>query len=235
MLLIRDYYGIDTGLIRLCYGIAMLLAPVLLGNPNFLNAGCLYLCNMAKQTGPVKLEGTIGNICFYKMGDEYYARLKSSLKGKRVKKDPRFRRTMEFAGMLKQASRIASGCYACIPKEEREHAMYRALTGMAMQMLKVGISPEEITAALTPAEAEVTMAGTEVAPVKIDISISETAILPLEKFPLSPPRMLVDRNGQLIFDHAPLCLAWSKKNTVRPKAGHYRYNAAWTGIPFVPN
>jgi hypothetical protein len=96
---------------------------------------------MAKQTGPVKLEGTIGNICFYKMGDEWYARLKSSLTGKRVKKDPRFRRTMEFASFLSTASKIASEIYRTLPKQR---GLYRKITGMAMQLLKKGIAKEVV-------------------------------------------------------------------------------------------
>ena len=97
---------------------------------------------MAKQIGSVKIVGTIGNICFYKMGDEYYARLKSSLKGKRVKKDPRFRRTMEFASFLKIASKAASEIYSTLPKQR---GLYRKLVGRAMQLLKLGIEEEEMT------------------------------------------------------------------------------------------
>lgn len=41
---------------------------------------------MAKQIGPVFITGTIGDICFYKMDGQYYARMKSSLSSKRVKR-----------------------------------------------------------------------------------------------------------------------------------------------------
>jgi len=95
---------------------------------------------MAKQTGPVKITGTIGNICFYEMDGEYYARLKSSLTGKRVKKDPRFRRTMEFASFLGLASKIASEIYSTLP---RQRGLYRKIVGMAMQLLKLGVEREE--------------------------------------------------------------------------------------------
>ncbi len=97
---------------------------------------------MAKQTGPVKIVGTIGNICFYEMDGEYYARLKSSLKGKRVKKDPAFQLTMMYAGWLAKASKIASVVYASLP--EKEHQQFRAMTGIAMKMLKAGAAPEDI-------------------------------------------------------------------------------------------
>lgn len=103
---------------------------------------------MAKQIGPVKIEGTVGNVTFYQLDGEYCARLKSSLSGKRVKKDPCFRRTMEYAGWLKQASGLASSCYRALPKEERAHAMYRQMVGMAMQMLKAGKDAEVIAVCL---------------------------------------------------------------------------------------
>lgn len=95
---------------------------------------------MAKQIGEINIVGTIGNICFYKMGDEYYARLKSSLTGKRVKKDPRFKRTMEFASFLSLAAKIASDIYCTLPKQR---GLYRKIVGMAMQLLKLGIEKEE--------------------------------------------------------------------------------------------
>jgi len=97
---------------------------------------------MAKQIGPVKIVGTIGNICFYEMDGKHYARLKSSLKGKRVKKDPAFRLTMMYAGWLAKASKIASVVYASLP--EKEHQQYRTMTGIAMKMLKAGAEPEDI-------------------------------------------------------------------------------------------
>ncbi|WP_343306900.1 hypothetical protein AAHN97_07270 [Chitinophaga niabensis] len=174
---------------------------------------------MAKQTGPIKIRGTIDNICFYKTKDGYYARLKSSLTGKRVKKDPRFKRTMAYAGMLVIASRLASRCYRSLPEENRVHEMYRALTGMAMQMLKVGMEAEEIA-----------------------VHLEGVYKKEEEKIPLSKPGMYVDQHGKLIFtDNKPFYLSCSKANTVRVKTGQPKHqypliiNAITTGIPFVPN
>jgi hypothetical protein len=78
------------------------------------------------------------------MEGKYYVRKKSSLTGKRVKKDKKFRLTMIYAGILAQASRIASSVYRQIPKEEREHPYFRTLTGMAQKLLRKGISAEEV-------------------------------------------------------------------------------------------
>jgi hypothetical protein len=55
---------------------------------------------MAKQTGIILLTGTIGNMTFYKRDSGYYARMKSSLDGRRVKTDPAFRNTMVYAERL---------------------------------------------------------------------------------------------------------------------------------------
>lgn len=96
---------------------------------------------MAKQAGPVYLTGTVGMVCFYKMQGKYYARLKSSLTGRRVKKDPAFRRTMENANILGEASRIASAVYRSVAPEEKNRQLYRTMTGMAIRLLKQNISP----------------------------------------------------------------------------------------------
>lgn len=104
---------------------------------------------MARQDGNIKITGTIDNICFYKLDGKYYARTKSTLSGKTVKKSPAFRNTMRYAGLLAKASVIGSLVYRLLPKEERERKRFQQLTGKAMQMLKEGMSEEEITALLT--------------------------------------------------------------------------------------
>lgn len=80
--------------------------------------------------------GTIGPICIYKMHGQYFLRTRSSLTGKRVKKDPAFRKTMMYAALLGKASRIGSAVYAMLPSERKQHGLYRKLTGEAMQWLK---------------------------------------------------------------------------------------------------
>jgi len=96
---------------------------------------------MAKQTGPNPFTGRRGNLQGYRMAGTYYARMVSSLTAERVLKDPAFKRTMQYAGLLGRASKIASAIYRLLP--EREHGFYRKLTGMAMQLLKQGKTPEE--------------------------------------------------------------------------------------------
>lgn len=45
---------------------------------------------MAKQSGILKLEGTIGNITFYKSQDGFLAREKGGVDGARIASDPKF-------------------------------------------------------------------------------------------------------------------------------------------------
>ena len=50
---------------------------------------------MAKQTGIIKLKGTIGDISFYKTTDGHLARGKGGIDPERIKNDPAFQRTRE--------------------------------------------------------------------------------------------------------------------------------------------
>jgi hypothetical protein len=109
------------------------------------------LTEMPKQKGPVYYTGTRGDACFYKMDGQYYVRRKSTLSGKRVKRDKAFTLTRVYADLLGQASRLAAAVYRCLPREERKHAQYRVMTGEALRMLKEGVAKEEISARLEQA------------------------------------------------------------------------------------
>src|SRR5215813_12184301 len=93
--------------------------------------------------------GTSGPLCIYKMHGRYYLRSRSSLTGERVKKDPAFQKTMQYAGLLSRGSRIASTVYALVPAERKQHQLYRKLTGEAMTWLKYQWKEEDIIAYLT--------------------------------------------------------------------------------------
>ncbi|HEY0611304.1 MAG TPA: hypothetical protein VGD35_16655 [Chitinophaga sp.] len=92
---------------------------------------------MPKQKG-LFITGTYNGICYYKMNGQYYCRRKSTLSRKRVKRSPAFKLTMKYAGLLGQASQVAAAVYRSLPRAQRKHALYRALTGQAMQLLKAG-------------------------------------------------------------------------------------------------
>lgn len=110
---------------------------------------------MAKLRGNILFIGTIGNICFYRAHGQGYARVVSSLTGKRVKTDKAFRRTMENAGVLAKASRIGSRVYRALPESFRQFWMYRAFTGEAIQLLRQGKTDEETCQVLWKTYAEV--------------------------------------------------------------------------------
>jgi len=99
---------------------------------------------MAKQAGTIKINGTIGDICFYRLHEEHYARTKSSLSGKRVKHDPAFKGTMKYAALLACASKIASVIYKRLPKEQKSRKKYQAMTGQAMQLIKEKMNIETV-------------------------------------------------------------------------------------------
>jgi hypothetical protein len=99
---------------------------------------------MAWFNGIPPVTGTIGPVCIYKMYGRYFMRTRSSLTGERVKKDPAFRKTMEYATLLATASRIGSVVYAGLPAHQKQHALYRKFTGEAMKWLKYGWKEEEV-------------------------------------------------------------------------------------------
>jgi hypothetical protein len=108
------------------------------------SAGCnaiVVFLDMAKQSGAHTITGTIDNLCFYQMEGKYYVRLKSSLTGKRVKKDPAFSNTMHYANLLAGASVIASSLYRQLNEQQKVKGLFRKITGEAMQLLKAG-TPE---------------------------------------------------------------------------------------------
>lgn len=127
---------------------------------------------MPVLTGAIYFRGRINNLCFYKMGSDYYVRRVSSLTGKRVKTDPRFRLTLVYAGLLGRASRIGSVVYKALPKEFRRFWMYRAFTGEAMQLLKAGKTDEE---------AVIILSGIYVVPIRVAASKEEKIDPPLKK------------------------------------------------------
>jgi hypothetical protein len=103
---------------------------------------------MAQQCGILTITGTIGAICFYRMADQYYARQKSSLDGKRVKKDPAFKETMRYAGLMAEASVTASAFYRLLPVEKRKRRNFQLLTGKVLQLLKEDHPTPALQAAL---------------------------------------------------------------------------------------
>ena len=109
---------------------------------------------MAKQCGPIKLTGTIDNLCFYELEGEYYVRMKSSLDGKRVKQDPAFKGLMWYADMLGKASQLASVVYRELCGGEKIKGLYPELKRKAYRLLREGVDAEEVLLLLSGARVD---------------------------------------------------------------------------------
>ncbi|MDF2187617.1 hypothetical protein [Paraflavitalea sp. CAU 1676] len=99
---------------------------------------------MARLTSRPPFIGTVGPVTIYQMYDEYYLRTRSSLDAKRVKTDPAFRKTMQYANLMATASPIGSIVYAQVPLHRKKHKLYRKITGEAMTWLKYQWQQEEV-------------------------------------------------------------------------------------------
>ena len=101
---------------------------------------------MAKwvSSSPPPFTGTKYGVTVYQLPDEkYYVRMKSSLTGERVKKDPVFKAFRKSSGRMREASPIASFVYKQLPV--KHYPLYREMTGKAMLWLKEGVSVAVIT------------------------------------------------------------------------------------------
>lgn len=116
-----------------------------------------------------------------------------------MKRSPAFKLTMKYAGLLGQASQVAAAVYRSLPKAQRKHALYRALTGQAMQLLKAGteaaIATEQLKKQFAPVqqaivvstvEAAKTVTATTDAVATTTAVASGTAILAAATAPASP-------------------------------------------------
>jgi hypothetical protein len=99
---------------------------------------------MAKQSGPIKITGTVHGITFYKLEGEYLARQKSSLTASRVKKDPAFANMRKESKLMALASPLASKVYRQL-EARRKRRHYQLLTGRAQVLLRKGLVEETVT------------------------------------------------------------------------------------------
>jgi hypothetical protein len=92
---------------------------------------------MAKQTGIIKLKGTIGDISFYKTKDGYLARGKGGVEKDRIENDPAFQRTRENGsefGRAGNAGRVVRTAFKMLLRNTSDNRITSRLTG---EMLKV--------------------------------------------------------------------------------------------------
>jgi hypothetical protein len=100
---------------------------------------------MAKQVGPLFFTGTIDGIIFYELNGKYYIRSKGSYKSaKHMRRNPKYKRTMENADRFGMASKLAQEVYyRHVPKPLRKRGVFGQLTGKVRDWLQEGKSREE--------------------------------------------------------------------------------------------
>jgi hypothetical protein len=99
---------------------------------------------MAKQTGDIRITGTIEGYCFYRMEGKYYVRRKSTLTGRRFQRDAAFAGSRRSAGLLASASSLASQLYRQLPTDRKARKVFQTLTGEVRELLAKGLSAAQI-------------------------------------------------------------------------------------------
>jgi hypothetical protein len=99
---------------------------------------------MAKQAGPIFIEGTMGGITFYKRKGSYVARKKTSLNKKRVTNDPAFAASRKASAGFGTAAKLAKTIYWQLPAHKRGRGIIGKITGMAVGMLAKGSTQKVI-------------------------------------------------------------------------------------------
>jgi len=96
---------------------------------------------MAKQDGIIKLEGTIGDITFYKSKDGHLARGKGGLDASRIQNDAAFQRTMENGeefGRAGSAGKLLRLAFRSFLQNGADSRMVSRLTKEMVAVVKKG-------------------------------------------------------------------------------------------------
>lgn len=94
---------------------------------------------MAKQKGIMKLEGTIGNITFYKSQDGYLAREKGGVDANRIANDKAFQRTRENGsefGAAGKAGKVLRNALRVLLQNSSDNRMVSRLTQKMVEVIQ---------------------------------------------------------------------------------------------------
>lgn len=80
----------------------------------------------------------------YIMNGKGYIRSKSSLTAKRVKTSPEFKKTMQLARKLGEASSLAAELYKTVPQDFKSIQLFRRITGLVITGFRKGNSEKEV-------------------------------------------------------------------------------------------
>src|SRR3954470_5561000 len=100
---------------------------------------------MAEQKGIIPLQGTIGNISFFKSGDGYRARAKGGVSGKRIATDPKFQRTRENGaefGAAGKAGKVLRTAFRSLLQSTADKRMVSRLTREMIRVLQADAKNE---------------------------------------------------------------------------------------------
>lgn len=92
---------------------------------------------MARQKGIIKLDGTIGDITFYKSRDGYLAREKGGIPADRIANDPAFQRTRENGAEFGRAGKAGKVLRNAIRALLQNSADARMVSRLTTEMVKV--------------------------------------------------------------------------------------------------
>ena len=101
---------------------------------------------MPRQVGPIFIEGTFGDLIFYKLGKHYYVRQKpAKKKRKQMEADERYERTLQQADQFGLAVEVTKWVYyRHVVKAVRRHGLFGELTGLVNRQLQKGEGAEEV-------------------------------------------------------------------------------------------
>ncbi|SIT17503.1 hypothetical protein [Belliella pelovolcani] len=94
---------------------------------------------MARQTSFIKLEGTIGDVTFYKGANGSFARQKGGVSKNKIMNDPAFQRTRENLAEFARAaaaSQLLKGAFREITLRAKDLRTHNRLYAMAMKIIK---------------------------------------------------------------------------------------------------
>lgn len=92
---------------------------------------------MARQKGIIKLDGTIGDITFYKSQDGYLAREKGGIPADRIKNDPAFQRTRENGAEFGKAGKAGKVLRTSIRAMLQNASDSKMVSRLTTEMVKV--------------------------------------------------------------------------------------------------
>lgn len=92
---------------------------------------------MARQKGIIKLDGTIGDITFYKSQDGYIAREKTSISGARIATDPAFQRTRENGAEFGRAGKACKLLRTAFRTQIQQLCDSRLTSRLTKEMMRV--------------------------------------------------------------------------------------------------